>query len=493
MYCNQCEQTAGGVACTRAGVCGKDAVTSDLQDELLQNLIKLAKTQRTPEKDKAIIQGLFSTITNVNFDPVVLKGLIEEAAGMRGKPEQWKTGDDNVVSLKQIVLYGLKGMAAYADHAMILGKTDDSVTSFFYKALSGISRADISKEELLALSMELGKTNLRCMELLDSAHTESFGHPTLTKVSTGARKGPAILVSGHDLLDLHELLVQTEGKGISIYTHGEMLPAHGYPGLKKFSHLAGNYGGAWQDQVREFAQFPGAILMTTNCIQRPADSYRGRIFTSGLVSYPGVMHVERKDFSDVIAAAIVAGGFKEDEEGKDILVGFGHDAAAKAAPKVLELVKAGKIKRFYLIGGCDGAKPGRNYYTQLAESLPKDTVILTLACGKYRFNKLDFGDIDGIPRLLDVGQCNDSYSAVRIALMLSEATGLGVNDLPLTIVLSWYEQKAVAVLLTLLSLGVKNIRIGPSLPAFVSADVLSILVEMFNLRPIGTVEEELKH
>ena len=383
-------------------------------------------------------------------------------------------------------------MAAYADHAWILDKQDAKVNAFFHEALDFLTQPDLGVDALLGMALRCGEVNIRIMELLDEANTGTYGHPVPTPVRITAVKGKAILVSGHDLKDLEELLKQTEGTGINIYTHGEMLPTHGYPGLKKYKHFVGNYGGAWQDQQKEFAAFPGAILMTTNCIQKPAESYKGRIFTCGLVAWPGVVHITDRNFKPVIDAALAAPGFPEDEPEKTILVGFGRNAVLGAAPKVIELVQSGKIRHFFLIGGCDGAKSGRNYYTELATQVPKDCVILTLACGKYRFNKLEFGDIEGIPRLLDVGQCNDAYSAVRIAMALADAFKTDVNGLPLSLVLSWYEQKAVCILLSLLFLGVRNIRIGPSAPAFLTPAVFQVLHEKLNLMPITTPEADLK-
>lgn len=548
MFCFQCEQAAGGKGCTKAGVCGKQPEVAALQDLLLHGLKGLAVYGNEARKlgvkdeeiDRFMMEGLFSTVTNVDFDAERFLELImkcydykqktkvmfEEAyrskygrefegempEATRWKPEGGlrelvaegeKVGimadpdlNEDIRSLRELIIYGLKGMAAYADHAAILGHRDEEVSSFFYRGLAATTDSSLTVEDLVELAMELGKVNLKCMEVLDRAHTERFGSPVPTEVFLGVKKGPAILVSGHDLLDLEQLLEQTEGRGINIYTHGEMLPAHGYPGLKKYRHLVGNYGGAWQDQAKEFDAFPGSILMTTNCIQKPRDSYKDRIFTTGLVGWPGVKHIEavngKKDFSAVIEKALEVGGFEEDSDGKNILVGFGHNAVLGVADKVIEAVKAGKIRHFFLIGGCDGAKPGRNYYTEFAQKVPDDCVILTLACGKYRFNKLDFGDIGGIPRLLDIGQCNDSYSAVRIATALAEAFDCGVNDLPLSLVLSWYEQKAVCILLTLLSLGIKGIRLGPSLPAFVSPNVLKVLVENFDIKPITTPDGDLK-
>ena len=409
--------------------------------------------------------------------------------GIEGCPAKYGVDE---ASLREVITYGLKGAAAYADHAHVLGKEDPAVYGTFHEALELLTQDRVPLDTLLAWTLKVGELNLRCMELLDAANTGAYGHPEPTKVRVTPVRGKAIVVSGHDLRDLEALLEQTSGKGINVYTHGEMLPAHGYPGLRKHKHLVGNYGGAWQDQVREFDAFPGAILMTTNCIQRPRDSYRGRIFTSGLVAFPGVRHVTRDDLSPVIEAALAAPGFAADEPEKTITVGFGHHAVLGVAGAVVDAVKSGKIRHFFLIGGCDGAKPGRDYFTRFAESVPKDCVILTLACGKYRFNKLDFGDIGGIPRLLDVGQCNDAYSAVKIAGALAEAFGVGVNDLPLSLIVSWYEQKAVAVLLTLLHLGIRGIRLGPSLPASLSPNALAVLVEKFDIRPIATPAQDLE-
>ncbi len=544
MFCYQCEQTMKGTGCVTTGVCGKDPITAALQDLLIYQAKGISmyahRAARLGARDRGIdvftIEALFSTVTNVNFNPENLKALIdraastrdrarklyEDACGKAGKtPETLggpaaiqparnidglvaqglgisilqrseKLGAD-VAGLQELVMYGLKGAAAYADHAQILGTEDAALYASFHEVLDALSKEKPTAEELLGWALKTGEINLKAMELLDGANTGTYGHPTPTKVRVTPVKGHAIVVSGHDLKDLEELLKQTEGKGINVYTHGEMLPAHGYPGLKKYKHLAGNYGGAWQEQQKEFDAFPGAVLMTTNCIQKPRDKYKERIFTSGLVSWPGVRHIDgKRDFSPLIEAALAAPGFAADAPEQTITVGFGRNAVMGVAGAVIDAVKAGKIRRFFLIGGCDGAKPGRSYYTDLATAVPDDCVILTLACGKYRFNKLDFGDIGGIPRLLDIGQCNDSYSAVQIALALSKAFGVGVNELPLSIVLSWYEQKAVAVLLTLLYLGVKNIRIGPSLPAFVTPPVLGILVDQFGIKPVTTPEADLK-
>jgi hydroxylamine reductase len=409
-------------------------------------------------------------------------------------PERRQVLGDDRAGLQELLTYGLKGTAAYADHALVLGHEDKDVYAFFMEALDFLAQPDPSVEALLAMNLRCGEVNLKVMELLDRANTGAYGQPRPTPVRITPRKGKAILVSGHDLKDLEELLKQTEGTGILVYTHGEMLPAHGYPGLKKFPHLAGNYGGAWQDQQHEFEAFPGAILMTTNCIQRPRDTYEARIFTSGLVAWPGVTHIADRNFRPAIEAALAAPGFTEDGPDQTILVGFGHHATLGVADKVIEAVQSKAIRHFFLIGGCDGAKSGRNYYTEFAEAVPKDCVILTLACGKFRFNKLDFGVVPGtgIPRLLDCGQCNDAYSAIRIASALAEAFDTDVNSLPLSLILSWYEQKAVCILLTLLSLGIRNIRLGPSLPAFVTPPVLKVLVEKFGIAPIATAQEDLK-
>jgi hydroxylamine reductase len=415
---------------------------------------------------------------------------LDEAAAMLSIAKRREERGDDVTGLEEMVIYGLKGMAAYADHALILGVTDEEVFGFFHDALDFLTR-DNDVPALLAMALKVGEKNLRVMEMLDTANTGAYGHPEPTSVRMTPVKGKAILVSGHDLRDLSGLLEQTAGTGINVYTHGEMLPALAYPGLRKHPHLAGNYGGAWQDQRKEFAEFPGAILMTTNCIQKPAESYEGRIFTSGLVQWPGVGHISDGNFEPVIRAALEAEGFTADVPEKRITVGFGHDAVLAVAGRVIDAVKRGDIRHFFLIGGCDGAKSGRNYYTELARQVPDDCVILTLACGKYRFNKLDFGDIGGIPRLLDIGQCNDAYSAIVIASALADAFGVGVNELPLSLVLSWYEQKAVVILLTLLHLGIRNIRLGPSLPAFLTPSALDVLVGSFGIAPTTTPGEDL--
>jgi len=532
-----------GKGCVNFGACGKDPDTAALQDLLvfvLQGISQYASKAYSiggwdNKINRFIVEGLFTTVTNVNFDSeriekiirdgekflTVAKELYLQQANKKGikveelkGPAQFKPAADkagllkqalevsiqnainkngaDVAGLQQLIIYGLKGTAAYADHAAILGKEDPEVYKFFVDTLSFISENPTDINQLLLTALKVGEINLKVMGMLDAANTEKYGNPEPTKVRITPVAGKAILVSGHDLKDLHDLLVQTEGKGINVYTHGEMLPCHAYPELKKFKHLVGNYGGAWQDQRKEFDEFPGAILMTTNCIQKPKDSYKSRIFTSGLVGWPGVKHISNSDFSPVIEAALQAEGFKTTEEEKTITVGFGHNAVLGVAGAVIDAVKAGKINHFFLIGGCDGAKPGRNYYTEFAEKVPNDCVILTLACGKYRFNKKDFGEIGGIPRLLDIGQCNDAYSAIKIAIALADAFKCGVNELPLSMILSWYEQKAVCILLTLLHLGIKNIRLGPSLPAFVTPTALNVLVEKFNIMPIKTPEEDLQ-
>ena len=542
MFCFQCEQTSKGTGCNEFAVCGKDEETARLQDLLLHATKAVAQYAHAaralgaadPVVDRFILRGLFLTVTNVNFDAQAIerairdaalirdlaKGLYDSAAGRAGKtprplrgPATWTpaptrgglVGTSDLVSvlsrrgelgadlsgLQELLTYGLKGLAAYADHARILGHEAETVYAYLAEALSYLAESGPTVEELLGLCLRCGEVNLEVMAILDTAHTTTYGHPAPTPVRVEPRKGKAILISGHDLKDLEALLKQTEGTGINVYTHGEMLPAHGYPGLKKYPHLAGNYGGAWQDQKVEFAQFPGAILMTTNCLQEPQASYRDRIFTAGHVGWAGIPHLESGAFGPVIDAALAAPGFAEDGPDKTILVGFGHQAVLGVADQVVAAVKSGAIKHFFLVGGCDGARSGRDYYTEFAESVPKDCVILTLACGKFRFNKLDFGTIGGIPRLLDLGQCNDAYSAIQIAVALSKAFGCGVNELPLSLVLSWYEQKAVAILLTLLHLGIRNIRLGPTLPAFVTPTVLGVLVEKFNLMPIKTAEADL--
>ncbi|MEI8216379.1 MAG: hydroxylamine reductase [Eubacteriales bacterium] len=502
MFCFQCEQTAGGKGCSSGGVCGKQPTTANLQDEITGKLIDLAKKPVLTQADyTTIIEGLFTEVTNVNFDDDSLKVILDK---LGPKTETtldmnsiWGANED-IRSLQSLILFGLKGMAAYAHHALVLGYIDDEVNAEFAKGLKALSQ-DLSADELLAMVLELGNVNLKCMALLDKANTETYGTPVPTKVSTNIEKGPFIVVSGHDLLDLYHLLQQTEGKGINIYTHGEMLPCHAYPKLKAFKHLKGNFGTAWQNQQKEFIDLPGAVLFTTNCIMPVKANYADRIFTTALVQYPGMTHIDdKKDFTPVIKKALELGGYNEEKKmtgingGDTLITGFGHGTVLAAAGTVVEAVKAGAISRFFLVGGCDGAKPGRNYYTEFVQKAPADSIILTLACGKFRFNDLDLGEIGGFPRIMDMGQCNDAYSAIKVAIALAEAFECGVNDLPLSIILSWYEQKAVIVLLTLLALGIKNIYLGPTLPAFVSPNVLKILVDNYNISPISTAEEDLK-
>jgi hydroxylamine reductase len=514
MFCFQCEQTAGGKGCTISGVCGKKPEVANRQDELTGALIGLARAAAGKAAgkaaDKLVMQGLFTTITNVNFDPARIDAQIAAVRAEKAKlnaaaqdfpaADLW-TGNEDIVSLRSTLLLGLRGMAAYAWHASILGKEDPEVTAWFYKGMKALGE-EHGADEWLGLLMEFGQVNLKCMGLLDEANTSAYGHPVPTSVPTMVEKGPFIVITGHDLHDLKQLLEQTAGKGINVYTHGEMLPAHAYPELKKYPQLKGNFGTAWQNQQKEFDNIPGPILYTTNCLMPPKASYADRIFTTDVVGYPELKHIEgvdgKKDFAPVIAKALELGGYKEDQKftgingGDRLMTGFARNAVMGVAGTVIDAVKAGAIKHFFLVGGCDGAKPGRNYYTEFVKQTPKDTVVLTLACGKYRFNDLDIGEIGGIPRLLDMGQCNDAYSAIQVAVALAGAFECGVNDLPLTLVLSWYEQKAVCILLTLLALGIKDIYIGPSLPAFLSGNVLSILVEKFNLHPITTPEQDLK-
>ncbi len=538
MFCYQCEQTAKGQGCTIVGVCGKTPDVAALQDLLVyilrgvsQLAIEAGKIGvRTEDVSVFTCEALFTTLTNVNFDPDSIITYIRKAVELReqlkkqiklargsvdlssdavsltlektkedmiaqGKRFGIKAGpivDADLHSLQWLLTYGIKGVAAYTYHAYILGKKDPKVFEFIHQGLAATLDKSLGINDFVGLVMKCGEINIRAMELLDAGNTETYGHPVPTKVPLGAKKGKAILVSGHDLKDLEELLKQSEGKGIYVYTHGEMLPAHGYPKLKAYPHLYGHYGTAWQNQQREFAEFPGAILMTTNCLQRPMETYKNNIFTSGPVGWPGTPHVTAKDFSPVIKRALELPGFPADKEGKYVTVGFGRNAVLSVAGKVIDAVKSGRIKRFLLVGGCDGAKPGRSYYTEFAEKAPKDTIVLTLACGKFRFFDKDLGTIDEIPRLLDMGQCNDAYSAIKVAQALAEAFNVSVNDLPLSLVLSWYEQKAVAILLSLLYLGIRNIRLGPSLPAFITPNILKVLVEKFNIMPITTAEEDLK-
>ena len=523
MFCFQCEQTAGCTGCTgKAGVCGKTADVAKLQDELTGALIGLSRAaNNAPDVNngtwRLIIEGLFTTITNVSFNEKTLKELIEQVhkekarlvpncsdcASACGRTDDYDMNDiwnaqEDIRSLKSLILFGVRGMAAYAHHAMALGYTDDEVNRFFVKALVTIGE-DLGMSELLPVVMEVGEKNLKCMALLDKANTETYGSPVPVTVPLTIEKGPFIVISGHDLHDLKLLLEQTEGKGINVYTHGEMLPAHGYPELKKYTHLKGNFGTAWQNQQKEFADIPAPVLFTTNCLMPPKASYADRVFTTAVVSYPELTHIgEDKSFTPVIEKALELGGYSEDKSftgingGSTVMTGFAHNTVLGVADKVIDAVKSGAIKHFFLVGGCDGMRPGRNYYTEFVKQTPADTVVLTLACGKYRFNDLDLGTIGGLPRLMDVGQCNDAYSAIQIAVALANAFGYGVNNLPLSMVLSWYEQKAVCVLLTLLYLGIKNIRLGPTLPAFVSPNVLNYLVENFGIAPITTPEEDLK-
>ncbi len=516
------------------GVCGKNPEVAALQDLLVYKLRGLSQLALEAAKKGVGIEeigvftceALFTTLTNVNFDPdrivaylrktvqlqeqlkgqLQLETLNNEAVNLKlenttqGLVEQGETVgiqskvtiDPDLHSLQWLLTYGLKGVAAYTYHAYLLGKKDQNVFNFIHQGLAAPLDRSHGVNDFVGLVLKCGEVNIRAMELLDAGNTETYGHPAPTKVPLGHKKGKAILVSGHDLKELEEILKQSEGKGIYVYTHGEMLPTHGYPGLKKYAHFYGHYGTAWQNQQKEFAQFPGAILMTTNCIQRPVESYKGNIFTSGPVGYPGVTHITGNDFAPVINKALELPGFSEDFEGKSVLVGFGRNAVLNVADKVIEAVKNGHIRRFLLVGGCDGVKSSRSYYPELVEKAPKDTIILTLACGKFRFFDKELGTIDEIPRLLDIGQCNDAYSAVKIALALADAFNVGVNDLPLSLVLSWYEQKAVSILLSLLYLGIKDIRIGPSLPAFITPNILNVLVEKFDIKPITTPEEDLK-
>ena len=540
MFCYQCEQTSHGTGCDKIGVCSKDQTTANLQDLLIYALRGLGLVACAGRKvgvadqavDRHVPAMLFSTLTNVDFDPArfqawiaetvalreslkakvkgaggeipshasvafapaaTLEGLIEQSGhglgGMKDNPDT----DPDIVSLQHMVLFGLKGLSAYTDHAQILGVENKEIYDFLHKALADATRPNLGLDHWLDMAMQTGMTNLKAMEALDKANTGAYGHPKPTAVPLGHRKNKAILITGHDLKDLEELLKQTKGKGIDVYTHGEMLPAHGYPKLKEtYPHLYGHFGTAWQNQQKEFAKFPGAILFTTNCLMRPAQSYQDNIFTHGLVGYSDLKHLTSYDFSQVIDHALAMPGFTDDAPGSQVLTGFGHNAVLGVADKVVAAVKSGAIKHFFLVGGCDGAKPGRSYYTEFVEKLPKDTVVLTLACGKFRFFDKQLGDIGGIPRLLDMGQCNDAYSAIQVALALAKAFDCGVNDLPLSIVLSWYEQKAVAVLLTLVALGIKNMRLGPTLPAFVTPNVLKVLVDKLNIMPITTPDQDIK-
>ena len=525
MFCYQCEQTAGCTGCTgNTGVCGKSANTARLQDELTGALIGLARAAEgnehlvTEEMNQLVLEGLFTTITNVSFNDETLKLLINKiedtkkklvpncftCSGSCGKNNNFDmntlwTTDEDVRSLKSLILFGIRGMAAYAYHASVLGYTDETISKFFYKALFAIGTKDWGMDELLPIVLEVGEVNLRCMELLDKANTTTYGTPVPTRVPLTIEKGPFIVITGHDLKDLQLLLEQTKDKGINIYTHGEMLPAHAYPKLKKYSHLKGNFGTAWQNQQKEFDNIPGAILYTTNCLMPVKPSYADRVFTTEVVSYPEIVHIgEEKDFTPVIEKALALGGYTKERHmtgingGAQVTTGFSHGTVLSVADQVIEAVKTGDIKHFFLVGGCDGARVGRNYYTEFVKQSPADSIILTLACGKYRFNDLDLGTIGGLPRIMDMGQCNDAYSAIKVAIALAEAFECDVNELPLSMVLSWYEQKAVCILLTLLYLGIKNIHLGPTLPAFISPNVLNFLVENYGISPISTPEEDLK-
>jgi hydroxylamine reductase len=493
MFCMQCEQTAGGKACTTAGVCGKTAKTAALQDELTGALITAAR-KGADVPDAWLLEGLFATLTNVNFDDHALSALIAKAKV--GQPfyslQNVRDADEDVRSLKTLLLLGVRGVAAYAYHALVLGYEVGEITAFIRRALAAIAEPEWGLAELLPLVMECGKVNLDTLALLDKANTETFGNPEPVTVNRGIEAGPFIVVSGHDLHDLKLLLEQTQDKGVTVYTHGELLPAHAYPELKKYAHLKGNFGTAWQNQRNEFAGVPGAFLFTTNCLMPPKPSYSDRVFTTAAVGYPGLVHIADKNFAPVIEKALELGGYSEPQSGGTFTTGFGHNAVLSNAGLIVDAVRSGAIKHFFLVGGCDGAKPGRNYFTDFVKETPGDTIILTLACGKYRFNDLDLGTIGAFPRLLDMGQCNDAYSAIKVALALAEAFDCGVNELPLSYVISWYEQKAVSVLLTLLHLGIKNILLGPSLPAFVSPNVLNYLVENFSIAPISTPEADLK-
>ena len=536
MFCMQCEQTAKGEGCTKIGVCGKQPDVAALQDLLIHGVKGLAKVAVEGRKvgvnereiNHLTCQAIFSTLTNVDFDSNRIVDLIRQTVDYRDKlktqvqsaggqidsnaavdftpnasvNEMVSQGEavainsdpdmnPDLLSLRELLIYGVKGLAAYTDHAAILGKEDDGVYGFIQEAMAATLDEGLSADDYVGLVLKCGEVNLKAMELLDAANTETYGHPVPTAVPLGAKAGKAILVSGHDLKDLEAILKQSEGKGINVYTHGEMLPCHGYPELKKYAHFYGHYGTAWQNQAKEFDAFPGTILITTHCIQQPRETYSDNIFTTGLVGWPGVQHIGDKDFGPVIGKALSLPGFPEDTNGKTVMVGFARNAVMGVADKVIEAVKNKAIRHLFLVGGCDGAKPGRNYYTDLVEQIPDDCVVLTLACGKFRFFDKDLGDIGGIPRLLDIGQCNDAYSAVQIAVALAGAFECGVNDLPLSMILSWYEQKACVILLSLLHLGIRDIRLGPSLPAFISPNILNVLVDKFNIMPIQTAEEDL--
>ena len=538
MFCYQCEQTAKGTGCTVQGVCGKLPEIAALQDLLLYSLMGLSQVavegRKVGVSDNDVnvftVKAAFSTLTNVDFDPDRFVELIQQSIRLReklkiqvegaGGNNGWSDGpavfqpktsieelvkqgeqvgiksypgdNPDVLSLKHTVLYGIKGVSAYADHALILGQEDESVYAYVHEGLAAIQGDSLGVEDWVQMALRCGEAAYKAMELLDAGNTGKFGHPVPTKVPLGHKKGKAILVSGHDMNDLEALLKQTEGKGINIYSHGEMLSTHGYPKLKAYPHFYGQFGTAWQKQTKEFADFPGAILMTTNCIQRPKIDYKDNLFSSGMVGWPGITHIPDLNFQPVIDRALELPGFEEDHVTQEVTVGFARNAVLGVADKVIEAVKSGDIKHFFLVAGCDGAKPGRNYYTEFVEKVPKNCIVLTLACGKYRFFDQDLGDIGGIPRLLDAGQCNDAYSAVQIALALSNAFNVGINELPLSMIISWYEQKAVCVLLALLHLGIKDIRLGPSLPAFITPNVLQTLVDNFDIKPISSADEDLK-
>jgi hydroxylamine reductase len=538
MFCFQCEQTAKNQGCEKVGVCGKKPDVAALQDLLvymLKGLSVVANEGRkvgVNEKDVNVFtcEAMFSTLTNVDFDPERFVELVKRTYELRealkekvkanggtidesidavsykpsgNKDELVKEGEkhgvksdpelgEDILSLRETLIYGLKGVAAYADHAQILGKEDDRIYAFMHEALAKSLDKTLSIEDYLGLVLKCGEINLITMEILDAANTGTYGHPVPTKVPLGHKKGKAILVSGHDLKDMEAILKQTEGKGIYVYTHGEMLPCHGYPELKKYEHFYGHYGTAWQNQKKEFAEFPGSIIMTTNCIQEPQEVYKDNIFTTGLVGWPGVTHITDKDFTPAINRALELPGFEEDLDAGSVMTGFARNAVLGVADKVIDAVKNKQIRHFFLVGGCDGARASRSYYTELVEKIPQDCIVLTLGCGKFKFFDKDLGDIGGIPRLLDVGQCNDAYSAIQIAVALANAFNCGVNDLPLSLILSWYEQKAVAILLTLLHLGIKDVRIGPTLPAFISQNVLNVLVDKFGLKPVSTADDDLK-
>ena len=544
MFCYQCEQTAGCAGCTGStGVCGKTAETARLQDQLVGAMIGLARAAEGVECPgdrvyRTVIEGLFTTLTNVSFDDDAIRAQIEKthrekerllaapvkksagprekAAGESGAAENaacaaasvqdtddynlgllWDM-DPDIRSLKSLILFGLKGMAAYAYHALMLGASDETVNQFFLTGLREIAK-DGTVESLLPTVLKVGEVNLTCMAMLDAANTGTYGTPIPVSVPLVVERGPFIVVTGHDLKDLELLLKQTEGKGVNIYTHGEMLPAHAYPELRKYPQLKGNFGTAWQNQQKEFADIPAPILFTTNCLMPPKKSYADRVFTTEVVAYPGMVHIDdEKDFTPVIEKALELGGYQEDRQftgingGTRVMTGFGHGTILSVADQVIDAVKSGAIRHFFLVAGCDGAKPGRNYYTDFVKQTPADSIVLTLACGKFRFNDLDLGNIGGLPRIMDMGQCNDAYGAIKVAMALAEAFGCEVNELPLSFVLSWYEQKAVCILLTLLHLGIRNIRLGPSLPAFLSPNILNFLVENYGIGPVTTPEEDLK-